>query len=58
MNFINFQWNSELYKLYEVREDGTHKITYASHRGNIYSAVVDAIKDNKIVESISNGDTY
>lgn len=44
-----------VYKLYELREYGTHKITYASHRGNIYNSVVDAIKDNKIVESISNG---
>lgn len=47
--------DSGVYKLYELCEDGTNKITYASHRGNIYNAVVDAIKDNKIVESISNG---
>ena len=47
--------DSGVYKLYEQHKDGTHKLTYSSHRGNIYNFLVDAIKDNKIVDSISNG---
>ena len=49
------QYSGGVYKLFELREYGQHKLTYASHRGNIYDSIVDAIKDDKIVESISNG---